>query len=105
MHSTTNASGQKNPVSADVFSSPRAGFVVSRAIGGAVERNLVRRRLRHLMRDRLTSLPAGTDVVVRALPGAATRSFGTLGVDLDRALNVALARVYRTAGDGERGSG
>src|SRR5215475_2919117 len=88
----TNGSGQKSPASGDVWSLPRAGFVVSRAVGGAVARNRVRRRLRHLMRDRLTSLPAGTDVVVRALPGAATRSFSALGVDLDRALVAALGQ-------------
>ncbi|MFZ5851739.1 MAG: ribonuclease P protein component, partial [Actinomycetota bacterium] len=31
----------------------KAGFVVGRPVGGAVVRNLVRRRLRHLVRDRL----------------------------------------------------
>src|SRR5262245_32240647 len=99
----TNGSGQKSPASGDVWLSPRAGFVVSRAVGGAVARNRVRRRLRHLMRDRLVSLPAGTDVVVRALPGAATRSSAALGVDLDRALVAALDRSDM-AGAGGRGS-
>ncbi len=49
----------------------RAGFVVSKAVGNAVVRNRVRRRLRHLVRERLADLPAGATLVVRALPGAA----------------------------------
>ncbi|NIU05075.1 MAG: ribonuclease P protein component, partial [Gammaproteobacteria bacterium] len=57
-----------------------------RSVGNAVVRNAVRRRLRHLIRDRLARLPAGTDVVVRALPAAATASSALLGDDLDRSL-------------------
>ena len=64
----------------------RAGFVVSRAVGGAVRRNRVRRRLRHLMRERLSALPPGAQVVVRALPGAAERTHTELAIDLDAAL-------------------
>jgi ribonuclease P protein component len=69
----------------------RAGFVVPKAVGGAVERNRVRRRLRHLVSDRLAMLPAGSRVVVRALPGAADREYSELAADLDGAL----ARVAR----------
>lgn len=65
---------------------PRAGFVVSKAVGGAVVRNTVTRRLRALVRHRLASLPAGTVLVVRALPPAATASFAQLAVDLDGCL-------------------
>lgn len=68
----------------------RAGFVVSRAVGGAVVRNAVRRRLRHLVRDRLDYLPPGSLLVVRALAGAADRSYARLGADLDAALAAAL---------------
>jgi ribonuclease P protein component len=67
----------------------RAGFVVSKAVGNAVVRNRVRRRLRHLVRDRLDALPAGSSLVVRALPAAAGASSGTLGSDLDAALAAA----------------
>jgi ribonuclease P protein component len=76
--------------------SPRAGFVVSKAVGGAVDRNRVKRRLRHLVRGRLADLPAGTDLVVRTQPGAADRSSGQLAEDLDAALAAALRpRVRR----------
>jgi ribonuclease P protein component len=67
----------------------RAGFIVPKAVGGAVQRNQVKRRLRHLVRERLDRFPAGTDLVVRALPGAAHRSYQGLGTDLDAALAAA----------------
>ncbi|GAB3950451.1 ribonuclease P protein component [Streptomyces sparsus] len=65
---------------------PRAGFVVSKAVGNAVVRNRVKRRLRHLIRDRLMLLHAGSLVVVRALPGAAEADHHELARDLDAAL-------------------
>jgi ribonuclease P protein component len=67
----------------------RAGFVVSKAVGNAVVRNKVRRRLRHLVRPLLPTLPAGGQLVVRALPAAASASFATLGADLEAALTAA----------------
>jgi ribonuclease P protein component len=71
----------------------RVGFVVSKAVGGAVARNRVRRRLRHLTRDRLAGLPPGSTLVVRALPGAADVAYRRLAADLDAA--VAAARGPR----------
>jgi ribonuclease P protein component len=50
----------------------RAGFVVSKAVGGAVTRNRVKRRLRHMLAAQLADQTKGVDVVVRALPAAAT---------------------------------
>ncbi|HET9995953.1 MAG TPA: ribonuclease P protein component [Nocardioides sp.] len=73
--------------------SPRVGFVVSRAVGNAVVRNRVRRRLRHLVRDRLGELPPGAVVVVRALPDAAGASSSELRGDLARCLERVLPRV------------
>ena len=70
-------------------SAARAGFVVSKAVGNAVVRNKVRRRLRHLVRPLLGELPGGSSLVVRALPAAAEASFTTLGSDLEAALAVA----------------
>jgi ribonuclease P protein component len=67
----------------------RAGFVVSKAVGNAVVRNKVRRRLRHLVRPRLGSLPPGSLLVVRALPGAASAASDSVGADLDAALAAA----------------
>ncbi|SCL22760.1 ribonuclease P protein component [Micromonospora nigra] len=81
-------SGAENP------SAPtRAGFVVSKAVGPAVVRNKVRRRLRHLVRERLAGLPTGSTLVVRALPAAAEAAYPRLAADLDAAL--AAARTPR----------
>jgi ribonuclease P protein component len=74
---------------------PQAGFVVSRAVGGAVVRNRVRRRLRHLVAARLGGFPPGTRLVVRALPPAATASWAQLGTALDSALTVRPPRPGR----------
>lgn len=64
---------------------PRVGFVVSKAIGNAVRRNEVKRRLRHLMSARLDRVPSGL-IVVRALPAAAGSSSAELARSLDRCL-------------------
>jgi ribonuclease P protein component len=69
-----------------------AGLVVSKAVGGSVVRHRVARRLRHLLAERLPALPAGTRLVVRAAPGAATATSAQLGADLDSAL----ARLVRS---------
>ncbi len=76
---------------AETSAPSRAGFVVSKAVGGAVVRNKVRRRLRHLVRERLAELPAGTTLVVRALPAAADATYARLGADLDAAIAAARA--------------
>jgi ribonuclease P protein component len=70
----------------------RAGLAVPRSVGPAVTRNLVKRRLRHLLAARLGSLPAGTRVVVRALPPSAAAGYADLGAALDRGLEAALTR-------------
>jgi ribonuclease P protein component len=72
---------------------PRAGFVVSRAVGGSVVRHRVARRLRHVVRDRLAGLPPGSRLVVRALPAAAEAPSTALADDLDSGLRAVLARV------------
>jgi ribonuclease P protein component len=54
---------------------PRIGFVVSGAVGNAVIRNRVKRRLRHLAAAQVADTPGGIGpgrigIVVRALPRA-----------------------------------
>lgn len=71
----------------------RVGFVVSKAVGTAVVRNRVKRRLRALVAARLALLPSGVDVVVRARPAAADATSGQLGVELDRLLRTVLRRL------------
>ena len=73
--------------SREVRSGPvRVGFVVSKAVGNAVIRNQVKRRLRHLAREHVASLPGSAVLVVRALPAAASASSAELGADLVRCL-------------------
>jgi len=70
-----------------------AGFAVSKAVGGAVVRNRVKRRLRAIMADVLPGLPAGSATVVRALPQAASASFDSLAADVRGAVAQALTKV------------
>lgn len=80
---------------------PHVGFVVSKAVGGAVVRNQVRRRLRGAVVEQRGSLPPGADVVVRALPPAATASYATLADELRSALATAARRATRPAGSAD----
>jgi ribonuclease P protein component len=75
--------------------SARVGLVVGKSIGNAVERNRVKRRLRHLARERLPLLPESSVLVIRAQPGAATASSSVLGNELDRGIRRALQRGAR----------
>ena len=77
----------------DAGPGPRVGFVVSRAVGNAVTRNRVQRRLRHLVREQLDSLPATAALVIRALPPAATAGSTELRDDLVRCLRRATREV------------
>lgn len=70
-----------------------AGFAVSRAVGGAVVRNRVTRRLRAILADELAQLPHGSRVVVRALPASSTVSFGDLRADVVGGVRRALTKA------------
>jgi ribonuclease P protein component len=81
---------------------PRAGFIVPRTVGGAVVRNTVQRRLRHLVRERLAELPPGSMLVVRALPAASGAPSARLEADLVDALRAAARRDGDPAGKRRR---
>lgn len=78
------------PAEVELTQPAKAGFVVSRAVGGAVVRNKVKRRLRHLVAERLHRLPPGSTVVIRALPDAGVAEYPQIALDLDKALDRAL---------------
>lgn len=69
----------------------RFGFIVSRQVGGAVERNLVRRRMRAVSRELVDRGARGSDVVVRALPASAQRGWASLSADMHAALESPLS--------------
>lgn len=81
--------------------SARFGFIISRAVGNAVTRNLVRRRMKTVVERRLHEGFRGGDVVFRAHPAAAEASFSRLEADMNRALD-RVERWRREAADGER---
>ena len=74
---------------------PRVGFVVSKRVGNAVIRNLVARRLREIIRPQLATLPGGSAVVLRALPGIQDQPFAELRDDVDSALTTAARKLAR----------
>lgn len=77
---------------------PRVGFVVSKAVGGAVTRNLVKRRLRARTAALLPTVPAGVDLVVRAQPAAAEVPSADLAAELERLVTVALDKLPTPVG-------
>jgi ribonuclease P protein component len=74
---------------------PRVGLVVSGAVGNAVTRNRVKRRLRHLAAAQIAAERISADgigIVVRALPRAATNP-AELPTDFGSAWHEAMSRL------------
>lgn len=64
----------------------RFGFIVTKAVGNAVTRNRIRRRLRAVGRDILPQLGAGRDIVIRALPGSPEVDWATLHDEITQSI-------------------
>ena len=75
----------------DEPSAPRFGFSVPRSVGGAVERNKIKRQLREVWQARLDRVPAGNDYVLIVRPGlpdaVTANGFGWLGDRVDEVLS------------------
>ena len=64
----------------------RFGFSIKKALGGAVVRNRMRRRLREMVRCHRQEIPAGWDIVIHPKHTVAKAPFATLTADLMRLL-------------------
>lgn len=87
---TTTASTLIYRVERDHADPARFGFIVAKTVGNAVERNLVRRRMRAVCRSIVDAGGSGSDVVVRALPGSAQRDWTSLSAEMHAILDPAL---------------
>ncbi|MGH9453855.1 MAG: ribonuclease P protein component, partial [Terriglobia bacterium] len=62
----------------------RLGITAPSALGGAVVRNRIKRRLREVFRLNQARIPAGWDIVVNPRPKVATMPFESLSRDILR---------------------
>ena len=65
---------------------PRIGFSVSKKLGGAVERNRLKRRYRAIARQLLPQFPAGVDLIFVARPAAAKADYRRQSAEMAQAL-------------------
>jgi ribonuclease P protein component len=68
------------------FGTPRLGLSVSRRVGNAVTRNVVRRRLREVFHASFDEVPGNWDLVVSARPEASEAGLDELSWEFARAL-------------------
>lgn len=66
----------------------RIGFTVGRVLGGAVERNRMKRRLRESVRLRWPEVRVPVDVVINPKKSVLKLEFGELGSEIGRAFEV-----------------
>jgi ribonuclease P protein component len=89
-------------IKAGIKAAPVAGFIVAKTVGNAVVRNKVRRRLRHIVRAHVHRLPAGSLLVVRANPRAATAHHDELVEDFEAGIQRLLGPDGATRAKGTR---
>jgi ribonuclease P protein component len=62
----------------------RFGFSIKKALGGAVVRNRIRRRIREIVRCHRSEIPSGWDIVIHPKSSVARAEFVALTADLVR---------------------
>ena len=67
-------------------SASRFGISVKKALGGAVVRNRIRRRIREILRRNRTEIPTGWDIVIHPRSSVAQAAFAPLEAELVRLL-------------------
>ncbi|SRR5581483_1541933 len=76
------------PRASSELAGPRIGITVSRALGGAVVRNRIKRRMREAVRFHLAELSASVDVVFNPKKTALVAEFSQLDLEVKRAFEV-----------------
>lgn len=66
----------------------RFGYITSKKVGGAVTRNLIRRRLQGISNLLITEDHGAVDIVFRVLPAAATSSYDQLHSEVRKQLDM-----------------
>lgn len=110
--SDQNENVSRETLAADL--TPRFGFIITKAVGKAVTRNLVRRRMQSICDEAVREGFTGATVVFRVFPQAATVDYQELRHSVIKQLNrvrpfrspktVASGSTRDVSGSGARGS-
>ena len=73
--------------------SARVGFTVGRVLGGAVERNRIKRRLREAVRQQRGVLAGAVDVVINPKKSVLTLEFSVLKEEVGRAMEAVAKKL------------
>jgi ribonuclease P protein component len=83
-----SVSGALSPVSG-----PRVGLTVGKVLGKAHERNLIKRRLREVVRDAIHELPEGVDLILHPKRMVMTMEFAKLEAEVLRIFRQAAGQM------------
>jgi ribonuclease P protein component len=71
----------------------RVGFTVGKVLGGAVERNRIKRRMREAVRLSMAAVEAPVDIVFHPRKSVLDMPFAQLRAEVDRGMKLALERA------------
>jgi ribonuclease P protein component len=95
-----NAKAQKD---AEDSGGLRIGFTVGRALGGAVQRNRIKRRLREAVRMSLPTTCASADVVINPKKCVLDMEFSKVQMEISRAFAIIEQKLPRNESSGNAG--